>query len=137
MKTLIMAISILFSTAAFSAQIKNCRVENKEVKNIVVLNDINVSAISDILKSSDNANDKSNAIRGVLLTEATSIGLGNSFCELASKAYQIRGNVKDRCYKTLKSRDLIHEILDIETEKMTSLNCKIGIMAKILMELDL
>lgn len=137
MKTLIFAFSILISTAAMSAQIKNCRVENKEIKNIVVLNDINVNAISNILNSSDSASDKSSAIKGVLLTEATSIGLGNSFCELASKSYKIKGNAKDKCYKTLKSSDLIHEILDVETEKMTSLNCKIGITAKLLMEFDL
>ncbi|MBC7538752.1 MAG: hypothetical protein H7281_08025 [Bacteriovorax sp.] len=136
MKKMTAALLLLLSVNAFSAQIQNCKFEQgTNIRNVVILNDKGNSSIQKILSSSKSTDEKKDQIKRILFIESVSIGDGNSVCELASKQYKV---TEEKCQKVMKSSDLLSLTLE-ETDESDniSLECKIGVNAKLLMQFNM
>lgn len=136
MKKMTAAVLFLISANAFSAQIQNCTFEQGTiVRNVVLLNDTGNSGIQEILSSKKTDDEKKDQIKRIFYIETLSVGDGKSVCELATKQYNV---TKEKCEKVMKSRDMLALTLE-ETDAADniSLECKIGVNAKLLMQFNM
>ena len=135
MKVFILTALLILSTNTFGAAIEDCKVDNTVVQNVVVLNGTGISSIADIVNSNKSADVKNNLIKKILYIETVSNGAGSSVCELAVKKYNV---TEEKCLKVMKSSDLIATILEESTpDETTTLECKIGVTAKLLMSFNM
>lgn len=134
MKTLSAIVLLFLSVNAFSAVIQDCQVEGAKVKGIVVLNEAGTNSIQKILDSKKSTAEKKAIIKKILYVETVSIGDGNSVCELAAKQYKVS---EEKCLNVMKSSDVLSTILEEVDESEATLDCRIGITAKLLMEFNM
>ncbi len=131
MKKLISIFALLLSVNSMAAEIKNCKLEGRTLSNIVVPSTQAVESINSVLLSRTTVAKQREQIKSILYIEGVSIGDGKSLCDLAKKTYK----VNNECEKVLASRDLIDLIIEDSSDiEDLTLECKVGINAKLLME---
>jgi hypothetical protein len=121
---------MVLATNAFSAQVKNCKVEGTLVKNVVTLSDEGNKVVANILLSEKSNEEKKKLIKSALFVESVNIGDGNSVCDIAKKQYNV---TEEKCSSVMRSRDLLELIVDDQSTDV-ALDCKIGVNAKLLMQ---
>lgn len=126
---------LLSMNTVMAAEIKNCQVEGSLVKNVITLNEAGTQGIQKILDSSEPSEIKKDLIKRLLFIETVSIGDGNSVCELAVKNYDVK---EEKCLRVMKSSDLMSTILEeSDPSENISLECKIAVTAKLLMQFNM
>jgi hypothetical protein len=121
-------LALMISFNSFAGELKTCKIQGQVFRNTVVPNDVAIKSITKILNSKETDLEKSNKIKSILFIEGVSVGDGKSLCDLAVANYNV---TQEKCMDTLKSSELLHDILDQDLKG--SLSCKIGLSAKLLM----
>ncbi len=131
MKNLISLFAVLLSVNTMAAEVKNCKLEGSTLSNIVVPSKQATDSINSVLLSRTTIAKQREQIKSILYIEGISIGDDKSLCDLAKKTYK----VNNECGKVLASRDLIDLIMEDSSDiQDLTLDCKVGINAKLLME---
>lgn len=135
MKKFITAFLLVSFNSVMAAEVQDCVINGHTLKNIAVPGPIVTLSIDDVLKSNKDDASKVKEIRNLMKLAVTNSSHAPGLCKLATSLY--KNVAEEKCVKAATSRDLAENLIDEADMLDVSLECKIGVNAKLLMEFSM